>query len=69
MLIQPLNYIGIFSFYLWFVWPFLFVFCLAYGIAGLVKGAGRPQLMLALAGLWLLLILCSLWAPTFQNMM
>lgn len=31
MLIQTLYYIGVFSFYLWFVWPFLFVFCLAYG--------------------------------------
>ena len=67
MLIQILYYIGVFSFYLWFVWPFLFVFFLAYGIADLVKGTGKPIVKLALAGIWLLLILCSLWAPTFQN--
>ena len=42
MLIHILYYIGVFSFYLWFVWPFLFVFCLAYGIADLVKGTGKP---------------------------
>lgn len=43
MLIQILYYIGVFSFYLWFVWPFLFVFCLAYGIADLVKGTKNRQ--------------------------
>lgn len=67
MLIQILYYIGVFSFYLWFVWPFLFVFCLAYGITDLVKGTKKPPIKLVLAGIWLLLILCSLWAPTFQN--
>ena len=67
MLIHILYYIGVFSFYLWFVWPFLFVFFLAYGIADLVKGTGKPIVKLALAVIWLLLILCSLWAPTFQN--
>ena len=67
MLIQILYYIGVFSFYLWFVWPFLFVFCLAYGLADLVIGTKKPPIKLVLAGIWLLLILCSLWAPTFQN--
>ena len=67
MLIQILYYIGVFSFYLWFVWPFLFVFCLGYDIADLVKVTKKPPIKLVLAGIWLLLILCSLWAPTFQN--
>ena len=57
MLIQILYYIGVFSFYLWFVWPFLFVFCLAYGIADLVRGTKKPPIKLVLAGIWLLLIL------------
>ena len=68
MLIRLLYYIGILSFYGWFLWPFLFVFNLAYGIAGLIKEDAKHFLHLALAGIWLLLILCSLWSPTFQNL-
>ena len=67
MLIHVLYYIGVFAYYGWFLWPFLFVFCLAYGIADLVKGAQKPPIKLVLAGIWLLLILCSLWSPVFQG--
>ena len=63
------------TFVLYWGFFFLSLVCLAFSfcvlpgirIADLVKGTGKPIVKLALAGIWLLLILCSLWAPTFQN--
>nr|WP_295946907.1 hypothetical protein [uncultured Agathobaculum sp.] len=63
MLFQIAYYIGILSYYVWFVWPFLFVFCLAYGIADLVRGTDKPPIKLVIAALALLVMLCSVWGP------
>ena len=67
-LIQIAYYIGLYSYFIWFVWPFLFVFCLAYGIADLVKDTGKPPVKLVIAALALLVILCSVWMPILEKL-
>ena len=63
MLLQWIYNLSIFFYWTWFVWPFVFVFCFSYGIAGLVKGTKRPQILLLVAAAALLIMLCGLISP------
>lgn len=63
MLLQWIYNLSIFFYWTWFVWPFVFVFCFSYGIAGLVKGTKRPQILLLVAAAALLIMLCGLMSP------
>lgn len=63
MLLQWIYNLSIFFCWTWFVWPFVFVFCFGYGIAGLVKGTKRPQIFLLVAAAALLIMLCGLLGP------
>ena len=65
MLIGLMEILGLIYYWTWFIWPFLFVFGLAHGIAELIKedkGSGN----LGLAGFSLLMILASLQWPLMQ---
>lgn len=63
MLFQWIYNLSIFFCWTWFVWPFVFVFCFGYGIAGLVKGTKWPQIPLLAAAAALLIMLCGLLSP------
>lgn len=66
MLLQWIQNLAIFYYLTWFVWPFVFVLCFGYGIAGLVKGAKRPQIPLLAAAAALQIMLCGLLNPIFS---
>lgn len=64
MLIEAIKYIGIFYFWTWIVWPFVFVFSLAFGIVDLIKDDKASLKPLFLAGLSLLIMLSAVMSVT-----
>ncbi len=51
----------------WFVWPFVFVFGLGYGIKSLLKTQGVCPVGLVLASIALLLMLVGLLSPAIAG--
>lgn len=61
-----MQYITFFYYWTWFVWPFVFVFGLAFGIANIIKG-GNYWGGLIWSGLALLITIQGLFmAPLFS---
>jgi hypothetical protein len=66
MVIEVMRYIGIFYYWTWFIWPFVFVFSLAKGIARKVnKEESADQYILA-AAISFLIILAGITTPNFK---
>lgn len=59
MLIGVLNGLGTLFYWTWFIWPFVFVFSLAYGIASFVKNEKASIIPILIAGFSLLIIVCG----------
>lgn len=66
MLIELMQGIGIFYYYTWFIWPFLFMFPLVNGIADKIKGEGTANKNIIIAAIALLIILAGITAPIFN---
>jgi hypothetical protein len=65
-MIEVMRYIGIFYYWTWFIWPFVFVFSLVKGLALKVnkeESANKPILAAAIS---LLIILAGITAPNFK---
>ena len=65
ILIELLKGIGLFYYWTWFIWPFVLIFSLAFGIKELIKNENSSSKPLLLAALALLVILSGLTASNF----
>jgi predicted transporter len=61
-----MNKMALFYYWTWFVWPFLFVFSFAFGIAEAVRGENTAAKNLLVAAVSLLLILAGVLYPALQ---
>ena len=66
MLLGIMDGMGVVYYWTWFLWPFLFVFALAHGIAEVIKDEKKGNGNLGLAGFSLLMMLSSLQWPLMQ---
>ncbi|PIC98864.1 hypothetical protein [Sporosarcina sp. P29] len=66
MLISLMQGIGIFYYWTWFFWPFVFVFSLVYTISSLVKDEKTSMKPAIVASISLLIILAGVTSPTFN---
>ncbi|WP_303971408.1 hypothetical protein [Sporosarcina ureae] len=66
MLISLMQGIGIFYYWTWFIWPFVFVFSLVYAISSLVKDDKTSMKPAIFASTSLLIILAGVTSPTFS---
>ncbi|MHA6261535.1 hypothetical protein ACXYMX_16870 [Sporosarcina sp. CAU 1771] len=66
MLISLMQGIGIFYYWTWFVWPFVFVLSLVYAISTLVKDEKTSMKPAIVASIALLIILAGVTSPTFS---
>lgn len=67
MLMGLMRVIGIFYYWTWFIWPFVFVFSLAHGISSIMKDNGRSdKTLLMVSAVSLLIILAGITAPNFS---
>ncbi|MFC0558410.1 hypothetical protein [Halalkalibacter alkalisediminis] len=66
MLIGLMQGIGIFYYWTWFVWPFVFIFSLVYAISSLVKDDTASIKPAIVASISLLIILAGITAPNFN---
>lgn len=66
MLIGLLQGIGIFYYWTWFIWSFVFVFSLVHAITSLVKDDKASMKPTLVASISLLIILAGLTAPNFN---
>ncbi|PID04501.1 MULTISPECIES: hypothetical protein [unclassified Sporosarcina] len=66
MLISLMQGIGIFYYWTWFIWPFVFVFSLVYAISSLVKDEKTSMKPAIVASISLLIILAGVTSPTFS---
>ncbi|QOY34630.1 hypothetical protein AWH56_018140 [Anaerobacillus isosaccharinicus] len=66
MLIGLLQGIGIFYYWTWFVWPFVFILSLVYAISSLVKDDTASIKPAIVASISLLIILAGITAPNFN---
>ncbi len=65
MLIELMNGIAIFYYWTWFIWPFVFVFTFASGIAQIIKTEqSSDKIELTIAAISLLIILAGIATPT-----
>ncbi|RGX53321.1 hypothetical protein DWV16_17015 [Anaerotruncus sp. AF02-27] len=65
MLLGLMKGIAIFYYWTWFIWPFVFVFSLAVGIAEIVKDEKASGKSLIISAVSLLIILAGLLSPAF----
>ncbi|HHY91023.1 MAG TPA: hypothetical protein GX503_05090 [Clostridiales bacterium] len=66
MFIELMRGIGIFYYWTWFVWPFVFLFSFVLGLSAVIKdeeGAGKNILWAAIS---LLIILAGIAMPHIQ---
>jgi len=56
-----LEFISILSWHSWFIWAFVFVFTLAYGIKETIKDSSEFNWLLLFAGISLVLMLAGLY--------
>ena len=66
MLIGLLQGIGIFYYWTWFIWPFVFIISLVYAISSLVKDDTASVKPAIVASISLLIILAGITAPNFN---
>lgn len=67
MLIELMRGIGIFYYWTWFIWPFVFVFSLAHGISSIIKDNEKShKTLLMISAISLLIILAGITAPNFS---
>ncbi|MBE1556063.1 hypothetical protein [Sporosarcina limicola] len=66
MLISLMQGIGIFYYWTWFIWPFVFVVSLVYAISSLVKDDKTSMNPAIVASISLLIILAGVTSPTFS---
>ncbi|NLI90821.1 MAG: hypothetical protein GX434_01065 [Peptococcaceae bacterium] len=66
MLIGLMKGIGIFYYWTWFVWPFIFVFSFVYAIASMVKDENASIISCIVAAISLLIILAGVVSPAFS---
>jgi len=65
MLIGLMQVIGMFYYWTWFVWPFVFIFSLVYAITSLVENDTASKKPVIVASVSLLIILAGITAPNF----
>lgn len=65
MLLGVLNGLATLFYWTWFLWPFVFVFSLVYGIASFVKDEKASTMPIFIAGLSLLIMLSAIVAPGY----
>jgi len=65
MLISLMQGIGIFYYWTWFIWPFVFVVSLVHAISSLVKEDKTSMKPAIVASISLLIILAGVTSPTF----
>lgn len=58
--------IALFYYHTWLIWPFIFVFSFAYGLAEIIKGGNDSKMYLWISSISLLVILSAIIAPTFH---
>lgn len=58
--------IGIFYYWTWFIWPFVFIFSFVYAISSLVKDEKASMKPVVVASISLLIILAGITAPNFN---
>ena len=63
MLISVMQVIGIFYYWTWFIWAFVFVFSLVYAISSSVKDDKASMKPTIVASVSLLIILAGITAP------
>jgi len=66
MLDEVMKFLAYGYYFTWFVWPFAFVFGLAYGIKDLIQTKKTFNSWLLIASIALLLILAGAIYPNFQ---
>ena len=66
MLMELIQGIGIFYYYTWFIWPFLFLFPLVNGIADKIKGEDTANKNITISAIALLVILAGI-SVSFSN--
>lgn len=66
MLIGLMKGIGIFYYWTWFIWPFIFVLSLAFGISSIIKDEYASLKPLFVSGISLLIILAGIVSPVFS---
>lgn len=66
MLFGLMKGIGIFYYWTWFIWPFMFVISLLYAISSTVKDENVSLKSGIVAALSLLIILAGVVFPTFH---
>lgn len=64
MLIGLMSRIGIFYYWTWYIWPFVFVFSFANGLATIKEEKAVKGSLMA-AGVSLLIILAGITGPNF----
>lgn len=65
MLIGFMQGLGIFYYWTWFIWPFVFVFSLIYAITSLVQDEKASIKPAVVASISLLIILAGVTSPAF----
>lgn len=66
MLMGLMRGIGIFYYWTWFIWPFVFVFSFASGLTEIIKDENSSEKNMLVAGVSLLIILAGVTAPAFS---
>lgn len=67
MLMGLMRGIGIFYYWTWFIWPFVFVFSFAHGISSIIKDNEKSdKILLMVSAVSLLIILAGITAPNFS---
>jgi hypothetical protein len=65
MLIGLMKGIGVFYYWTWFVWPFVFMFSFVYGLSSIIKNE-KASGNIAVASISLLIILEGIVSPVFR---
>lgn len=66
MLFGLMEILAYIYYWTWFLWPFVFVFCLAYGIKETIQGENTNKIYLILTAVALMLILAGFLWPVMR---
>lgn len=66
MLIGLMKGIGVFYYWTWFIWPFVFVFSFSAGLVEIIKDKNATGKKFLIASISLLIILAGVTAPAFN---
>lgn len=67
MLMDVMKVIGVFYYWTWPIWPFVFVFSFAFGVADIIKDKNSSKINIIIAAISLLIILSGVTSPAFLN--